>query len=181
MTKPAQEALIASLKSHFTSLNGRIYKNWPGPALQEEYPYMVVFFGRDRRRRLQYQYIKELQDGTKLFSQGYSDMQIDLNYLSTEGDEEDQADLVDKMGDFFGINLSDNDYSEISKDIKYNVRGHEAVANVQLLDTVLDQRGEDLKEGDRRSIFTLSMYAPLFTIQTVRTWTDAKVEADIKE
>ena len=182
MIKLATKALRDALAATFTDLKG-IYNNWPGPEIQERYPYMVVFTHRANVERLQYNELATLTDNSKLYGTGYWNVDLDVNYLSQEGSLEDQADVVDKMSDFFNINLTGGKMieSEASRDIEYDIQNYTAKANVRLVDIALDQRGPDLQPGDRRSVFTLNMFAPRLKIETPGIWTKVVLEPHISE
>ena len=185
MIKPFLKQLNTELKEEFTELGDRVYNNWPGPEQQEEYPYMVVFSGRAPTERFQYKKLREFTDKTMLYSLGYYRMFVDVNYLAAEGEVDDQLDLVDKMSDFFSIDLRFNvqKESEVSRDFSYTIKeNYKATANVKLNGFELDQTGVDLQKGDRRSIFHLSCYVPRLKITKPGIYTGVVLDpVDISE
>ena len=184
MIKPFLTQLQTELKQEFPELGDRVYNNWPGPEVQEEYPYMVAFAGRATRERLEHRKIKEFSDNSILYSTGYYQMAVDLNYLASEGELDDQLELVDKMSDFFDIDLKINTQkeSEVSRDISYLIRDYTATANVRFNGFELDQTGPDLQSGDRRAVFHLSCYVPKLKVTKPGVWTSVKLEpVDISE
>lgn len=163
MLKLALQALIDSMKSAFPEVENRIYKNWPGPEIKETYPYMVIFAPRISIERLEYRFLKKFDNGDSLYSTGYFSGDVDVNYLAREGQEDDQADQIDKLSDFFNVDFNlgqEKKTTEVSRDIPYKVRDYDTSANFRFLDVSTIQEGPDIKKGDRRSIFMLSMYAP---------------------
>ena len=183
MFKLATKALREALKNFFPELEGRVYNNWPGPEVQEIYPYMVVFTSNAMPERLEYEEVEKLTDGKTLFSTGYWKARVDVNYLAKEGLIEDQEALVDKISDFFNVQVTRPPMreSEISIDLKYQIQNHTAVANVRLIEINLDQTGPDLQAGDRRAIVSLEMYAPRFKVEAPKRWSGYKIEAEVKE
>ena len=183
MLSLATKALRDELNKFFPELKGRIYSNWPGLEKQEVYPYIVVFSNRASIERLEYEEIGAMEDGSTLFSTGYWDVRIDVNYLSKEGLLSDQESLVDKISDFFNIQLTKPPLrpSEVSRDILYHVGKYLITANVVLNNINLIQDGVDIKRGDRRSIAELSMHAPRLKIEKPQRWKSYKIEAEVSE
>ena len=177
MIKLATDALRDALEDTFTGLKG-IYNNWPGPEVKEQYPYMVVFMNRANVERMPYRLVKTLTDNSKLYSSGYFNIDLDVNYLARGGQIEDQAAVLDRMSDFFNINLSLSNLkeTETSRDIPYEIQNYTATANVRLLNISLDQTGPDLQPGDRRSIFSLNMDAPRLKIENPTQWRSYKID-----
>ena len=191
MINPFLTQLKNELKREFPELGDRIYNNWPAPEVKEKYPYMVVFSDRGKLENLQHRKIKEFPDKSILYSTGYYKLAVDLNYLASEGELDNQLELVDKMREFFDIDLRLNTQkeSEVSRDFSYlissdnkPVRDYTAIANARFNGFELDQTGPDLQSGDRRAIFHLSCYVPTFKITEPGVWTSVKLEpVDISE
>ena len=108
MISLALKAFIEQIKSVFSDKVGnRIYRNWPSQNVREVYPYLVIFSNRTSIEYVQEQLVRERDnsnpDSGDIYSTGYFETLLDVNYLAAEGSEDDQSDLIDKISDFFNI------------------------------------------------------------------------------
>lgn len=183
MLKLALKAFENVLLNAFPEVDKRVYLNWPGPEVKEIYPYLVIFMNRSSFERMEHKYIKTFADGSKLFSMGYFNVEIDVNYLAKDGELSDQADLIDSMSDLFNMDFDLDSYktTEVSRDIEYQINDYTATANVRIHDIILQQEGLDIQKGDRRSIITLSMYAPRFKIAKPPLLKNYELEVNVSE
>ena len=187
MISLALEALIEQLKTVFGSRVGdRIYKNWPSQNVKEVYPYLVIFSNRTSIEYVQEQLVQKADPKDKesgdIYTTGYFETLLDVNYLAGEGEESDQSDLIDKISDFFNItgNIA-NPNTPVSRDIPFTFHGYPATANVQFEGVLLEQNPEDIKTGVRRSIFNLNMYTPRLRFIKQPHWKGYELEAHISE
>ena len=188
MISLALDAFIEQIKSVFSDKVGnRIYRNWPAQSVSEIYPYLVVFTNRTSIEYVQDQIVKQRDknnpESFDIYSTGYFEALIDVNYLSKGGKEKDQSELIDRMSDFFNLNGSvSNPNTVISRDIHFKFHGYPATANAQFLEVLLDQQtGENIKDGIRRSIFSINLYIPRLRMIKQPHWTGYELEAHISE
>ena len=180
MIQNATKALRDEIARVFPKITA-IYNNWPGPEVREVYPYIVIFTNRANLMRTQYQLLEKKQDGTIVFASGYWELLMDLNYLAREGELSDQGALTEKIQNFFNVDIPAGKESEVSRDISFMVGDYQAKSTVNLLNFAYDQRGPDLQPGDRRSVFSLSMYVPRIVVQSPRKWSRYEISPEISE
>lgn len=187
MISLAVKALIEQLKTVFgTRVGDRIYNNWPSQEVEERYPYIVIFTNRTNIQYIQEQLVqkrdKDDPNGFDIYSTGFFETLLDINYLAGDGDEDDQSDLIDKISDFFNItgNIA-SPGTPVSRDIPFSFHGYPANANVQFEGVLLEQNPEEIKIGVRRSIFNFNMYIPRLKLIKQPHWKSYELDAHISE
>ena len=170
MIKTALDAFKELLRTSFPEVKA-IYTSWPSPDIREVYPYFLIFSGRVRYRRSQSNVISQISANKQLFSRGYQEVLIDLNYLSKTAEEDDKFDVIEKMTSVLGT----------SRDIPYMAHGSNFSCNIQYGGYQADESGPDLRVGDRRVIFNLNMLAPWFEVRETGRWRGYAISPAISE